>query len=207
VTATTTNALCTSGFNWKQWSTGIEFGSTANHCNDGGGDYVPWDNDKRTVGVWETGESGAGPVPYSVSADTALIRGFYSSYAFHPSVFVGDQATSTFRLVRGVRVPAVGQTVALSGARSGSVVSTIRFTKFWDPKIGAYLVMMWTSNCQLGDSGAPWLTTMGPNDAYPGDVIAHGQHRGRVSTGSTQGCVWVPVTDISSKVQASLLLP
>jgi len=49
---------------------------------------------------------------------------------------------------------------------------------------------------------------MGPNDAYPGDVIAHGQHRGKVSSGPyAGGCIWVPVTYISSKVQASLLLP
>jgi hypothetical protein len=48
---------------------------------------------------------------------------------------------------------------------------------------------------------------MGANDAYPGDVVAHGQHRGISTAPGYQGCVWVPVTDISSKVQASLLLP
>ncbi|MEJ1110884.1 MULTISPECIES: hypothetical protein [unclassified Kribbella] len=208
VTATTTNALCTAGFNWKQWGTGREYGSTANHCNEGGGDYVPWLNDKRPVGVWETGESGEAPVPYSAAADTTLIRGFYSSYDFHPSAFVGDQATNNWRFVRGAAAPAAGATVALSGARSGLVVSTIRSTKFYDSGIGAYVVLMWTSTCAKGDSGAPWLTTAGPNSVYPGDVIAWGQHRGAVSSGTYQGaCVWVPVTYISSKVQASLLTP
>lgn len=101
----------------------------------------------------------------------------------------------------------MGQTVALSGAKSGLVVSTIRSTKFWDerdrrlfrPDVDKYL-RGWRLGC-------PWLTTMGPNDAYPGDVIAHGQHRGAVTSGAYQGCVWVPVTYISSNVQASLLLP
>jgi hypothetical protein len=60
-TATTTNALCAAGFNWKQWGTGIEFGSTANHCNIGGGDIIYWYNDKRPFGYWETGESGKHP--------------------------------------------------------------------------------------------------------------------------------------------------
>lgn len=66
---------------------------------------------------------------------------------------------------------------------------------------------MWTTTCQEGDSGAPWLTTMSPNNAYPGDVVAHGQHRGISTASGYQGCVWVPVTYISSKVEASLLLP
>jgi hypothetical protein len=49
---------------------------------------------------------------------------------------------------------------------------------------------------------------MGPGGAYPGDVTAYGQHRGAVSSGTYAGeCVWVPVTDISSKLQASLILP
>ena len=67
---------------------------------------------------------------------------------------------------------------------------------------------MWTTDCANGDSGAPWLTTMGPNDAYPGDVIAWGQHRGKVSSGTYAGeCVWASATYISSKLEASLLLP
>lgn len=206
-TATTTNALCTSGFNWKQWGSGIEFGSTANHCNVGGADTVYWYNDKRPFGVWDTGESGGAPVPYSVAADTTLLRGFYSSNEFHPSVFVGDQATSTFRLVRGVAAPAVGQSVALSGAKSGLVASTIRSTKFYDSGIGAYVVLMWTTTCATGDSGAPWLNTMSFNGPYPGDVVAWGQHRGITTTPGYEGCAWVPVTYISSKVEASLLLP
>jgi hypothetical protein len=112
------------------------------------------------------------------------------------------------RFVRGVAAPVAGATVALSGAWSGLVVSTIRSTKFWDSKMGAYVVLMWTTSCLEGDSGAPWLTTAGPNSVYPGDVIAWGQHRGAVSSGPYQGgCVWVPVTYISSKVQASLLTP
>ena len=148
------------------WLT-TEYGSTANHSIAGGGDSVPWFNDRRPFGIWETGESGEAPVPYSEAADTALLRGFYSSFDFHPSVFVGDQATSTFRLVRGVAAPAVGQTVALSGAKSGLVVSTIRSTKFWDEGTGAYSVLMWTSTCVDGDSGAPWLTTMGSQRRLP----------------------------------------
>jgi hypothetical protein len=72
----------------------------------------------------------------------------------------------------------------------------------------ADVVLMWTTNCQDSDSGGPWLTTMGPNGAYPGDVIAWGQHRGAVRSGTyAGGCVWAPVTYISSKLQASLLLP
>ncbi|GAA3093177.1 hypothetical protein JOF29_007064 [Kribbella aluminosa] len=110
--------------------------------------------------------------------------------------------------MRGVAAPAVGKTVAMSSAVSGLVQSTIRSTNFWDSGIGAYAVLMWTTDCANGDSGAPWLTTMGPNDAYPGDVIAWGQHRGKVSAGPYQGgCLWVPVTYISDKLQASLLLP
>lgn len=32
--ATTTNAICTAGFNWRLWSSGEYFGSTADHCNE-----------------------------------------------------------------------------------------------------------------------------------------------------------------------------
>ncbi|TCC02499.1 hypothetical protein [Kribbella soli] len=67
---------------------------------------------------------------------------------------------------------------------------------------------MWTTTCVEGDSGAPWLSTFGPDSVYYGDVIAWGQHRGAVQSGTYQGaCVWVPVTYISSKVEASLLTP
>lgn len=208
--ATTTNALCTAGFNWRLWSSGEYFGSTAEHCNDlgGGGDTIYYYNDKRPFGVWDSGETGNAPVPDSAAADTTLLRGFPYESNFDPVVFVGDQGTTNDRFVRGVASPYVGATVAMSGAKSGLVQSTIRATNFWDADIGAHAVLMWTTNCARGDSGAPWLTTMGPNDAYPGDVIAWGQHRGKVASGPyAGGCLWVPVTYISSKLEASLLLP
>ncbi|MET9272954.1 hypothetical protein [Kribbella sp. NPDC003557] len=211
VAATTTNAKCTSGFNWRRWGSGEFFGSTANHCLElgGGGDQIYFYNDGRVFGMWDSGESGNTAVPHSAAADTTLLRSFPYESSFGPSVFVGDQGTTTARFVRGVAAPAVGATVAMSGAKSGLVVSTIRSTKFWDESIEAYVVLTWTKNCMTGDSGAPWLTTMGPNDAYPGDVIALGQHRGQVGGSGTYAgyCVWAPVTYISSKLQASLLLP
>lgn len=115
VTATTTNALCTAGFNWRLWSSGEYFGSTADHCNDagGGGDQIYFYNDKRPFGVWDSGESGNAPVPHSEAADTTLLRGFPYVSSFGPSVFVGDQGTTTTRFVRGVAAPAVGKTVAI----------------------------------------------------------------------------------------------
>jgi hypothetical protein len=111
------------------------------------------------------------------------------------------------------------QTALMPPSVASSLVSRTAWETCWHPAtegwgsvvvdsdIGAYVVLMWTTTCVTGDSGAPWLTTMGPNSTYPGDVIAHGQHRGAVSSESYHGCVWVPVTYISSKVEASLLLP
>lgn len=87
VTATTTNALCTSGFNWKLWSGGEVFGCTADHRNAASGDTVHWYNDKRTLGVWDSGETGA---PHSAAADT-LLRGFPSNSGRTVAVHDGSQ--------------------------------------------------------------------------------------------------------------------
>lgn len=194
--ATTSNAQCTGGFNWKKWTTGYERGSTANHCH-----AAYFYNDGRVVGVQDLDA-------YSEAVDSQLIRDIGGNFnVFDPYVWVGAQDTSYARAVRGIdSTPTEGETVALSGAVSGLKVGKIRDPSFYVRSINAYVVLMDTKACAQGDSGAPWLTTMSANGAFPGDVIAHGQHRGYSPTPGYEGCGWTPVNSISSKLKASIMV-
>ncbi|WP_406054490.1 hypothetical protein [Kribbella sp. NBC_00889] len=193
ITPTTSNAQCTSGFNWKLWDTGYFRGSTANHCTGTG-----WFHSGQVWGI---------PEVFSPAADTQLIREVNNQYNFAPNVWVGSQDTIVARAVRAVdSTISEGETVALSGARSGLNVGHVIDTSYYVSSIQAYVVLMDTTACMEGDSGAPWLTTMSASGPYPGSVVAYGQHRGESFVPGHEGCGWTPVTYISSKVHASLLV-
>lgn len=192
---TSGNAQCTSGFSWRQWSTGYYRGSTANHCSG-----VGWFHNGLVWGIPD-------PDGRSAAADTQLIKQVSGNYNFYPAVWVGNQTTTVSRVVRAIKsTPAVGNTVAMSGANSGLQTGQIVDLSYYVAQIDANVVLMNTTACLSGDSGAPWLTTMGPNSAYPGSVVAWGQHRGESFVAGHEGCGWTPVNYISSYVHASIQL-
>jgi hypothetical protein len=177
---------CTAGFNWVEWGGNTVKGSTAAHCNPG----TPYYNGYSTFG-WFFSEN-------FWNVDTTLLSG----PGFNPNVFVGGVNTNDVRWVVGANpIDSTGQTVVLSGGHSGlSLPGTTQGTAFISG-VGPYRKTT-VKSCLGGDSGGPWLTTNGS-----GNAIAHGQHGGRQynsSTGATTSCLYMPVTWISSTMEAHI---
>ncbi|MGW6276600.1 hypothetical protein [Kribbella sp. NPDC055071] len=186
------NPDCTAGFNWRQWQTNITFGSTAHHC---------WEVDQDDFRWWHGGRYYGSIEITSPASDTMLMGA--ANLDFGPYVYVGDQTTNARRAVVGVDNNwAVGDQVALSGARSGLLVSSVKNPAYKDPGDGLKYVLMNTAIGSDGDSGAPMLTTRSTD----GQVIAHGQMIGFGPPGENDGTEFMPVTFISGKVGASILV-
>jgi hypothetical protein len=123
---------------------------------------------------------------------------------FGPTVYVGDQTTNSRRAVAGVDTSWVpGDQVALSGANSGLLVSSVKKVNYVDPDDGLTYVLMNTRIGVSGDSGGPMLTTRSSD----GQALAHGQMVGWGPTGTVNdGTEFMSVGYISGKVGASILV-
>ncbi|TQJ06482.1 hypothetical protein FB475_6144 [Kribbella jejuensis] len=118
ITAIYNNSICTSGFNWKLWSTGRYLGSTANHCYQG---TDIWYHNKQVYGEI---------LDRFPAVDTMLIQDNSNPYAYYAAVWVGPVDTDVSRAVRGIKTSyAVGQLVAFSGSRSGLHTAHITHTR------------------------------------------------------------------------------
>lgn len=99
---------CTSGFNWKKWSTGELMGSTAEHCLRGTG-VSTWYNAGTRVGS---------RYYYNVAADAFLMRSVGGNSKFASNMFLGGQNTAAIRSVVGdVTTNQAGKAVALNSGR------------------------------------------------------------------------------------------
>lgn len=186
------DADCTAGFNWRQWQTNVTYGSTAYHC---------WAND-ADIAWWHNTDWWGNLEITSPASDTMLFEGGTLDYG--ATVYVGDQTTNVLRWVVGVDTSwAVGDQVALSGANSGLLVSSVKNPAYKDPGDGRTYVLMNTRIGYQGDSGAPMLTTRSTD----GQVLAHGQMVGWGPTGTVNdGTEFMSVGYISGKVGASILV-
>lgn len=123
---------------------------------------------------------------------------------FSPNVFVGGSTTNTIRTVVGnVATPPVNGAVALSGGTSGLHTGTIAQNGIWISGRGPITQVNGTF-CMGGDSGGPWLAA---NTA--GNVIAYGQHFGAYTNAAgtvVYSCLFMPVTPISSTMQATIMM-
>lgn len=125
-------------------------------------------------------------------------------------------STASLGSVAGL-MRSIGQRMQACSCWQGAAVGAVAVAEFdlafveahevWDRDIGACIVLMWTTNCVTGDSGAPWLTTMGPNDAYSATSL----HGVSIAMLFARELMLVnasgPATYISDKLQAPLLLP
>lgn len=186
---------CTAGFNWRRWSGLGNAGSTANHCiNDFNTSpatiHMPWFNGYTQWGT---------PVVTSPASDAALLQVSGSDY--RPRVFVGNASTNDARaVVAAASSDVVGEQVALSGGITGGPVGTVYAINATNAQ-GVWVTVMTSHMTQEGDSGAPWLKTY-----TDGTVLAKGQHSGAIPYGGVLRSTYSPVTKISAKVSASILV-
>ncbi|TDE95859.1 hypothetical protein EXU48_06255 [Occultella glacieicola] len=183
------SAYCTAGFAWRRWSTGEYYSSTAEHCW-GDGERPNWYNWGTFLGSIYL---------YSKQVDTMMLRTNPASQVA-PNVFVGGNNTTTVRWVTGASPgPSISQVVALSGGNGGLTVTEVVGTGSYSDGVGP-MVTTAMSTCVDGDSGSPILTTSGTN------ATAHGQHKGRWTTGFFAGhCLFLPVVNISAALNVSIL--
>jgi len=193
-TTQSSSAFCTAGFNWRRWSTGELYSSTADHCYRNGSrpNWYNWGTLLGTVFL------------YSDQVDTVMLRTSPRSQV-NPNVFVGNNNTTTVRWVTAVSPgPFVSQVVALSGGNSGLTATTVFATGTFDAGVGPMATTAMTT-CVPGDSGSPVLTTS--SSASGSNVTAHGQHRGQWNEDHTWAgrCVFLPVVSISAALSVSIL--
>lgn len=164
---------------------------TADHCAVAGG--LTW----KTAGVsWGTGIQ-SDPVK-----DAILMRAATGSSFNTATAWVGGPTTTVLRRVYAATAsPAIGDTVALSGATSGLGNGTIVKTDFSVSGVQPIVLVNYTG-CMDGDSGGPWLTTQ----AGTGYVKAWGQHEGKFLYSGAYYCGFMPLNPISAALQASILI-
>lgn len=186
---------CTSGFNWRRWSNSASAASTANHCinyvdSSGTTIFKPWYNGGVQMGT---------PVVTSAAADAALLQRSGDDYA--PYVYVGAYNSGDSRdVVAAASSDTVGEQVALSGSYSGGPISTVLATGVTDQN-GVWITVMSGDVSASGDSGGPWLKTY-----TNGNVLAKGQHVGKLLYQGAYRSIYSPVIKISAKVEASIRL-
>lgn len=193
-TTQSSSAFCTAGFNWRRWSTGERYSSTADHCYANGSrpSWYNWGTLLGTVFL------------YSDQVDTVMLRTSPQSQV-NPNVFVGNNNTTTVRWVTAVSGgPSVSEVVALSGGNSGLTATTVVATGTFDAGVGPMATTAMTT-CVGGDSGSPVLTTS--SSASGSNVTAHGQHKGEWDEDHTWAgqCVFLPVISISAALSVSIL--
>ncbi len=191
----TNTPVCTLGFSWRRWGVSGTYGGIARHCVDFD---RSWFHNTRAVGSGSW--SGSSPLR-STTYDSALLLPAAGT-AFSPTVWVGPIATNVERtVISAANSFAVGDEVALSGARTGLTPAFVSDPYVLTASYGP-VVRMDRNICQPGDSGGPWLTTYSS-----GDVMAWGQHHGDILIDDRRFCAFVPVLWTSQDMSASILTP
>lgn len=191
---------CTTGFGWRRWSDNKLMGSTAAHCATGIGGVNSFYNAGNLVGS------------RSVVSTTRDSMSLTPGGSIAPNVFVGPVGTSTIFPLKGASVLPVGSPIAFSGAKTGSHVSSVAATGLslsyqakanngtWYAITG--LTGTWSQSTDGGDSGGPWITSNGSNQAF-----AHGSHTGKTTIpGVGVYSSFMDINKVSAALQATIYI-
>ncbi|WP_336659040.1 hypothetical protein [Leucobacter sp. USHLN153] len=191
--------VCTNGFGWRRWSDNKLMGSTAAHCYGYSG-ADQFFNNGNIVGTRNASHQ-------NFSKDAVLMT-LYGGNSVAPNVYVGASNSSTIYPLVGAAVLPIGSPIALTGASSGSHVSSVAakgLQASYTTINGSSIVVSplygtWSRTANSGDSGGGWITSDSKNRAY-----AHGSHFGYATIpGVGSYASYIDINTFSAAVKATI---